>query len=244
MSYCFVIPNYNHIRGFRELVVSLAQFALPVIIVNDASDEAVRVQLEHIAQELDYVELIHHKVNQGKGGAVQTGLKAAYERQFSHALQIDADGQHDFNDIAKFLAASQSRPEEVISGAPVYDESVPKHRLYGRYITHFWVFIETWSRTLKDTMCGFRVYPLRHYMALAQNVSLGRRMDFDIEVLVRLYWAGVNTHFIPTHVHYPQDGHSHFRGFEDNLRISWLHTRLVFGMLIRVPLLLKNKVTQ
>ena len=102
--------------------------------------------------------------------------------------------------------------------------------------------IETLGLQIKDTMCGFRVYPLAAYDQLAQQQSLGKRMDFDIEVMVRLYWQGCNVQFIPTKVIYPEEGLSHFRAFEDNVLISWMHTRLCFGMLVRIPQLLMRNI--
>ncbi|OSM49757.1 acyltransferase, partial [Aeromonas salmonicida subsp. salmonicida] len=150
---------------------------------------------------------------------------------FSHALQVDADGQHDLADIPALLAEAHRDPEALISGRPVYDDSVPKGRLYGRYITHVWVWIETLSFTIKDSMCGFRVYPLAASCALLEQVALGRRMDFDTEVMVRLHWAGVAVRFVPTRVIYPADGSSHFQLWRDNRDISWMHTRLVCRLL-------------
>ncbi|MDK2598493.1 glycosyltransferase family 2 protein [Pseudoalteromonas obscura] len=235
MSYCFIIPNYNHIHGFVDLISQLSEYSLPIIIVNDASTESIKSQLVTISQQYPKVVLCHHRFNQGKGGAVQTGLNKAIELGFSHALQVDADGQHNLQDIDTFLSLSKANPEALISGCPVYDESVPKHRYYARYITHFWVCVETLSKELKDTMCGYRVYPLTAYDQLASGSSLGKRMDFDIEVMVKLYWQKTPFKFVPTKVHYPENGISHFKALDDNIRISWMHTRLCFGMLWRSP---------
>lgn len=210
-------------------------------MVNDASSEDVKSQLVTIADKVPSLTLLHHQQNQGKGGAVQTGLVYAFKQGFEHAIQIDADGQHDLDDIDNMLALSQQQPNRVISGKPVYDESVPKHRYWARYITHFWVVIETISLQLKDTMCGYRIYPLKPTVELIEQVSLGKRMDFDIEVLVRLFWRGIDTDFIDTKVIYPESGISHFRALEDNVRISWMHTKLCVGMLVRLPLLIARK---
>jgi predicted LPLAT superfamily acyltransferase len=119
---------------------------------------------------------------------------------------------------------------------------VPRARLYGRYATHVWVWINTLSLEIRDTMCGFRVYPLRETMALLARGALPPRMDFDTEVMVRLHWRGVRFVAVPTRVTYPVGGRSHFRLLDDNLRISWMHTRLFGGMLLRLPMLLWRKV--
>lgn len=210
-------------------------------MVNDASSNEAKARLCEVNEKFEQLTLLHHEVNQGKGGAVQTGLKYTAEQGFDYAIQIDADGQHNLNDVSKMLSLSKAHPSDVISGRPVYDDSVPKHRYWARYITHFWVVVETLSFSLKDTMCGYRIYPLKPCYELMQKVNLGKRMDFDIEILVRLYWKGVNTRFFKTKVIYPEEGISHFRALEDNVRISWMHTRLCFGMLIRIPKLLFRK---
>ncbi|GIC76886.1 glycosyltransferase family 2 protein [Moritella sp. F3] len=244
MSYCIVIPNYNHIVVIDKLLGDLAQYNLPVIMVNDGSDADSAAFMQTLANKYSYVTLVSHRHNQGKGAAVQTGLKYAHDMGFSHVLQVDADGQHDITDITKLVALSQAQPNKLISGQPIYNESVPKHRYYARYLTHVWVWIETLSFDIKDTMCGFRVYPLAETLALlAKHNSVGQYMAFDTEIMVRLYWDGVTTTFLPTKVNYPENGVSHFRLWEDNVAISWMHTRLVFGMLKRLPQLLLRKLS-
>lgn len=242
MSYCFVIPNYNHTILLDELITTLAQFNLPMIMVNDASHQQATELFRDLATKHSSLRVIEHKENQGKGGAVQTGLCAAFEQGYSHALQVDADGQHDLNDVEKLLAESRQFPAALISGKPIYDDSIPKHRYYARNITHFWVWVETLSCKIKDTMCGYRVYPLAATVGLIQQQKLGKRMDFDIEVMVKLFWQNIELRFIDTAVDYPEHGISHFRALEDNILISWLHTRLFFGMLLRIPSLLLRKL--
>ena len=243
MSYCIVIPNYNHTILLDELITTLTRFDLPIIMVNDASHEQATQLFRDLAANHTRLSVIEHDINQGKGGAVQTGLCAAYAQGYSHALQVDADGQHDLNDVQKFLTESKAHPEALISGKPIYDDSIPKHRYYARNITHFWVWIETLSFKIKDTMCGYRVYPLAASVGLIQQQKLGKRMDFDIEVMVKLFWQNIELRFIDTAVDYPEHGVSHFRALEDNLLISWMHTRLFFGMLVRIPMLLLRKLT-
>lgn len=241
MKFCFVIPCYNHDTVIRTTVEALSAFNYPIIIVDDGSQLSTKDILISIADDFALVELVHHQENQGKGAAMQTGLQLAIERQFSHALQVDADGQHDIADVEPMLAEATLFPHALISGRPVYDETIPKSRYYGRFITHFWVSVETLSFKIIDSMCGYRVYPLSEYQTLVKQATLGRRMDFDTEVMVRLAWQGVALRFINTKVHYPEFGLSHFDAVKDNILISKMHTRLFFGMLIRLPTLLIRK---
>lgn len=244
MRIALVIPNYNHRLAIADTLEQLDALALPCYLVNDGSDDDTRFLLMELADKYHWVTLVHHPFNRGKGAAVMTGLRQAYQDGFTHALQVDADGQHNLADIPAMLAQAKARPDALISGLPQYDESVPKGRLYGRYLTHFWVWVETLSFDIKDSMCGFRVYPLAATEALFITQPLGERMDFDIEVLVRLYWQGVAVIHIPTQVIYPKDGISHFQGVKDNVRISVMHTQLFFGMLLRQPRRLWQKMIQ
>ncbi|HDT3686986.1 glycosyltransferase [Klebsiella aerogenes] len=242
-SPCVLIPCYNHGAMMPRVLARLQPFGLPCIVVDDGSDSSTRQQLERLAAETANLTLIRLPQNAGKGAAVIRGLQAAAQAGFSHTVQVDADGQHAIEDIPQLLALAQAHPEALISGQPIYDDSIPRSRLYGRWITHVWVWIETLSLQLKDSMCGFRVYPVTPTLQLAQRVSLGQRMDFDTEVMVRLYWQGNTSYFAPTRVTYPPDGLSHFDAIKDNCRISLMHTRLFLGMLPRIPSLLFRRAS-
>jgi hypothetical protein len=144
-------------------------------------------------------------------------------------------------DLPCFLELARTHPDAIIAGCPVYDESVPALRLYARYLTHVWVWINTLSFAIRDSMCGFRAYPLAPVMRLIARHQVGRRMNFDTDIIVRLFWDGVPVRNLPTRVSYPTDGVSHFRGFLDNVLISRMHATLFFGMLLRLPVLLGRK---
>ncbi|HEX8779174.1 MAG TPA: glycosyltransferase family 2 protein [Rhodanobacter sp.] len=235
---CALIPIYNHGSTIAATVQALRAHGLPVLIVDDGSDAATRNVLDALVRDTDEVRLLRLPHNQGKGRALDTGLRAAYAAGYTHALQIDADGQHDTADAPRFLAESRARPEALVCGAPLYDASVPRARLYGRYITHVCVWLETLSLAIRDSMCGYRLYPLAAVCAEIARKPLPARMDFDTEAAVRLAWRGVPVVNLPTRVIYPANGLSHFRMFSDNLRISAMHTRLLLGMLPRAPRLL------
>lgn len=236
---CVVIPVYNHEHAIGKVVDQVLAHDLPCILVDDGSSPGCAAVLDAlVAAHPGRVVLERHAVNQGKGGAVLTGFRRAEQDGYSHVLQVDADGQHSVADIPRFLDAARARPQAVVAGCPIYDESVPALRLYARYLTHVWVWINTLSLAIRDSMCGFRVYPVAPVLALAARRKLGLRMNFDIEILVRLYWDGVQVVNLPTKVGYPEDGVSHFKAWTDNVLITRLHVALFFGMLPRIPSLL------
>lgn len=241
-----LVPVYDHEHAVGAVVDAILARGLPCLLVDDGSSAAcqrvlVDLAARHAAQG-HAVHLIRLPENQGKGGAIMAGFEEAARLGFSHALQIDADGQHDTTCIAQFLSLAETSPRAMICGYPVYDESVPRLRLFARYLTHVWVWINTMSFAVRDSMCGLRVYPLGAVVPLVRANRIGKRMEFDIEVMVRLVWLGVTIVNVPTRVTYPTDGISHFRAWRDNVLISAMHTRLFFGMLPRLPLLLWRKV--
>jgi glycosyltransferase involved in cell wall biosynthesis len=242
-SVCAVIPVFDHERAVGAVLEGIRRAELPCIVVDDGSGPACAAELDRLAAELGAVQLVRLPVNAGKGAAVSAGLEAAAAAGHSHVVQIDADGQHCLEDLPAFLEASRAEPDALICGRPVFDRSVPRSRLYGRYLTHVCVWLNTLSLDIPDAMCGFRVYPLRPTLELLRSVHMGRRMDFDIEVLVRLHWRGQPMRWLDTPVRYPSDGVSHFRLGLDNLLISSVHLRLMLGMLTRLPVLLARRVT-
>jgi glycosyltransferase involved in cell wall biosynthesis len=232
---CAVIPVYDHEHAVGRVVAELIRNSLPCVLVDDGSGPACARELQRIAAALPGVSLERLEVNQGKGAAVTAGLIAARAARYTHALQVDADGQHTLADVPRFVAAARETPDSLICGRPLFDDSIPKSRRYGRYLTHALVWLNTLSLEVPDAMCGFRVYPLRPVLDLLEQERLGRRMDFDIEILVRLHWRGVPMRWLDTRITYPIDGVSHFRMGLDNLLISRLHARLFLGMLARLP---------
>ena len=156
-SPCVLIPCYNHGAMMSGVLDRLQPFNLPCIVVDDGSDKTTQDELARLAAEYGNLTLIRLPVNAGKGAAVISGIQAAADAGFSHAVQVDADGQHAIEDIPRLLALAKEHPAALISGQPIYDDSVPRSRLYGRWVTHIWVWIETLSMQLKDSMCGFRV---------------------------------------------------------------------------------------
>ena len=228
-----VIPHYNHSATVGAVVEKLQQFGLPVLIVDDGSSPVHKAVLEQFPQN-EQLSLLFCPKNGGKGAAVKAGLMQAQKLGFSHAIQVDADGQHNLDDIQQMLAYSQQQPNAVVCGRPIYGDDAPKARLYGRKITNFWIAINTLSTDIEDGMCGFRLYPLSSTVPLLEQEKLGNYMDFDIEILVRLHWRKIPMIWIDTPVKYESSGVSHFRGWADNWLISKMHARLFFGMLKRL----------
>ena len=240
---CVVIPVYNHPHRIADLVAQIQALGLPVFLIDDGSETQCASLLQRVAKETAGVTLITLPRNCGKGTAVVTGLRLAYTEGFSHALQIDADGQHAPADIPRFIAVAQRYPEAVVSGDRIYSHA-PRSRRFARKLTDFWVCVNTLSREIRDSMCGFRLYPLAATTCLLAHTEVGARMDFDSDIIVRLFWQGCRVLHVSTPVIYAAEIPSHFDVVNDNMRITWMHTRLFFGMLRRLPVLLWQAITR
>lgn len=226
MRLCAVIPTYDNPRTVAAVVDGIRAHGLPVLLVDDGSHAEGRAACDTITAA-GAAELIRRARNGGKGAAVKDGLAAARQRGYTHALQVDADGQHDLAAVPAMLAAAAAAPAALVLGRPIYDASAPRLRQRARRFMNFCVALEVGGRDkIADAMVGFRVYPLAAVAALGR---LGNRMDFDVEIAVRLVQRGTPTVHVPVAVRYlaaADGGVSHFQPLRDNLRFCWLHSRL------------------
>jgi glycosyltransferase involved in cell wall biosynthesis len=240
---CFIIPVYNHSKPLTAVIDQLRQYHIPCLLIDDGSEPGCADVIQAISQQEPWVSVETHAQNLGKGAAIKSALKLAHSQGYSHAFQIDADDQHNLADISGFLEQAKIHPYCVITGQAIFDTSIPKLRYYSRYLTHIWVWINTLSFQLKDTMCGFRVYPVTILNTFMSNHHTGNHMEFDIEILVKLFRQQVCIESRPTKVNYPEDGLSHFRLWEDNALISRMHATLFISLIVcHIPQLLKKRL--
>jgi len=241
MNYCFIIPHFKHYDAFAKFLPRLVKLGITCIIVDDGSDSPSIDKLEELLFDIKKTSdapelyLLKHSFNRGKGAAFFTGAYYARALGYTHAIQIDADGQHDLKDVADFIEYSNNHPDTIVSGKPYFEDDAPKVRVYGRRVTDFWVALETLSLQIKDSLCGYRVYPLQQVEHILDAYHIGVRMDFDTEMLVKAVWLDIPLHFMPTKVIYPEGAVSHFNYTRDNFLLISLHIKLIFGMLVRSP---------
>jgi glycosyltransferase involved in cell wall biosynthesis len=210
------------------------------VVVDGSTDGSVEALLQRAAADPGLrVWVLPH--NQGKGAAVLHGLQAAQAAGFTHALTMDADGQHPAALIPAFMQASLQRPEAMVLGRPVFDASAPLLRVRGRRVSNAWTNLETLGAGVADSLYGFRVYPVAALAAVMRRQRWMRRFDFDTEAVVRLAWRGVKPLNLDAPVKYlsaEEGGVSHFRYGRDNLLLTWMHTRLMLEFALRLPGLL------
>lgn len=232
-----ILPSYNS----GTLLVQTARAALahwqPVWVVLDGSEDFSVEEIKALAQEEADLQVIHLKGNHGKGGAALVAMHEALKAGFSHALVMDADGQHPADKIGEFMELSQEQPRAMILGEPVFDADAPPERVKGRRIGNAFTHFETLWGGVHDSLFGFRLYPLAESTAILDSIRTARRFDFDTELVVRLFWAGVRPINRPVPVTYPKresGGVTHFKYLRDNLLLVGTHTRLCFLLFPRL----------
>ncbi len=245
VTHLVLIPSYNTGARLVETVREARRLWSPVWVVVDGSTDGSGEKLSLMAAGDPGLRVLILARNQGKGAAMLHGLRAALAAGFTHALSMDADGQHPASAIPQFMAASQANPGALILGAPVFDASAPWIRVHGRRVSNGLANLETLWTGIGDSLCGYRVYPIAPLCAVMENRRWMRRFDFEAEAAVRLAWRGLPIVNLPAHVRYfgPEEGGvSHFNYWRDNALLAWMHLRLMLGFLARLPALLSRRI--
>ncbi len=244
-THLVLIPSYNPGPTLVETVRAARGHWAPVWVVVDGSTDGSTRLLRELAGGDAALRLILLPENRGKGAAVFEGLRQAQAAGFTHVLTMDADGQHPAELIAEFMATSRERPEAMVLGKPIFAADAPALRVQGRKVSNAWADLETLWMGIGDSLYGFRVYPIAPLLKIMQANHWMRRFDFDPEAVVRLCWAGVPPLNKEAPVRYlrPEEGGvSHFRYLRDNALLTWMHTRLFLGFLLRLPRLLARRL--
>jgi glycosyltransferase involved in cell wall biosynthesis len=245
-SHLVMIPSYNPGSKVDATVREARAHWNPVWVVIDGSTDGSTERLRAMATTDPGLRIIELPQNRGKGAAVLEGLTAAAAAGFTHVLTMDSDGQHPAHCIPDFMQASARDPACMVLGKPVFDSAAPQLRVKGREISNWWANLETLWMGIGDSLFGFRVYPIAPLEQIMRSQRWMRRFDFDPEAVVRLAWAGVRPINLPAPVRYfrtDEGGVSHFRYFRDNRLLTWMHTRLFIGFLLRLPGLVVRRLS-
>lgn len=244
-SHLVLIPSYNPGPKIRSTVLDALKFWNPVWVVVDGSNDGSIELLKSLACDEPGLRVISLPVNSGKGAAVLEGLRIAQGEGFTHILTMDSDGQHPAHMIPVFMKESSDSPDAMVLGVPDFGDEAPSLRVKGRKISNWWANLETFWQGIGDSLFGFRVYPISPLRKVMEKNRWMRRFDFDPEAAVRLCWQGVQPINIKAPVRYfskEEGGVSHFQYFRDNKLLTWMHTRLMFEMVLRSPALIYRKL--
>lgn len=242
MRLLILIPSYNTGPDLLARTVESALGQWPdVWVVMDGSTDGSEEVVRTLLPQHPGLRLIEQRPNRGKGAAVLNGIEQAQREGFTHALAMDADGQHPALHVPVFVRLSEQHPEAMLLGCPQFGPEAPQLRVQGRKISNAWTNIETLGWGIGDSLFGMRVYPIEALLKAFASSSFGRRFDFDTEMAVRIAWQGVPVINVPTPVRYlsqAEGGVSQFRYLRDNTLLTWMHARLLIGFFIRLPLLM------
>jgi len=245
-SHLILIPSYNTGGRVLQTVWDARRIWQPVWVIVDGSTDGTLDALQALARDDRHVRVLSLPHNQGKGAAILHGLRAAEAAGFTHAMTMDADGQHPTDKIREFMAASAANPGTLVLGRPVFDASAPRVRVHGRKLSNWCTELETLGAGIGDSLYGFRVYPIAPLREIMERQPWMRRFDFDAEAAVRLVWRGVRPINLAAPVRYfrPEEGGvSHFCYLRDNALLTWMHTRLILEGLLRLPILLGRRLS-
>lgn len=244
-THLVLIPSYNPGAKVDDTVRGARRQWTPVWVVVDGSTDGSAERLQAMARDDSGLRVLVLPRNQGKGAAVLHGLEQASAAGFTHVLTMDSDGQHDSASIPAFMAASMKQPDAMILGVPQFDASAPALRVKGRRVSNWWANLETLWVGIGDSLFGMRVYPVHELLAVMRANHWMRRFDFDPEAAVRLAWRGVMPVNVPARVRYyaaGEGGVTHFRYLRDNALLTWMHTRLFVGFVLRLPMLMARRL--
>ncbi|MGL5979683.1 MAG: DUF2062 domain-containing protein [Phocaeicola sp.] len=225
-----VIPTYNNAATIAQVVNDVNQWAAHVLVVNDGSTDETETILHGLG-----VNRIGYSKNRGKGYAIRQSFRYAMEQGYQYVLTIDSDGQHYASDLATFATYLEEYPERLVVGARnLQADNMPSKNTFANKFSNFWFWVET-GQKMEDTQSGFRLYPLKR---MGKISFLSNRYEFEVEVIVRSAWKGVEVCNVPIQVYYPpqEERVSHFKPLKDFTRISILNTFLVLiALLVYYP---------
>ena len=232
-THLVIIPSYNTGPALLETLIEVRRAWSPVWLVIDGSTDGSANAAERLAQDEEF-RVLRLPRNGGKGAAVFSGIQEAAKLGFTHALTIDADGQHPADHIPRFMAASVSSPGSLVLGNPLFGPEAPVARVKGRRLSNSLAHLQTGSPAIADCLFGMRVYPIADLLAVMASRRTMRGFDFDPEAAVRLCWRGLPCINLATPVRYRRSedgGVSHFRYGRDNWLLTRMHVRLLAGRL-------------
>jgi glycosyltransferase involved in cell wall biosynthesis len=243
-THLVILPSYNTGPQLRDVVAEVLQHWPAVMVVIDGSTDGSERAILELARHEPALSVIVLPRNSGKGAAFLAGARAAHARGYTHALAMDADGQHPAAKIAEFMEISRRHPDALVLGRPIFPSNIPKERLHGRKISVALVRCSILGAGIDDPLYGFRIYPLGPLLDVLGPRRTGRRYDFDSEAAVRLCWSGVRPINVPAPVRYftrAEGGVSHFHYVRDNLALARMHVQLFFELIGRIPEVLRHR---
>ncbi len=231
-SICAIVPTYNNGGTIIDVVRRvLAEIEHLIVVVDGSTDATTDLLRAEQSKQPERLTVVMSDTNRGKGVALHLGMDTARRMGFTHAITIDADGQHYPEDIPLLVEAHMAQPDAIILGSRLLkQDNMPAQNTFANRFSNFWFAVQTGLR-LPDTQSGFRLYPLDN---LHGERWMTARYEAELTLLVFSAWAGVPIVPVNVRVYYPPQNErvSHFRPAYDFARISLLNTLLCLLALV------------
>jgi len=238
LSYCVIIPTYNHANAIAGVIKAVSGFTHDIIVINDGSTD----NTSEILKGFNHITVVEYKKNHGKGYALRTGFKTAIEKGFEYAITIDSDGQHRAEEIPLFTSVITGNPGALVVGSRnLSAENMPGGNTFANNFSNFWFRLQT-GLNLPDTQSGYRLYPLKKTERIK---TISGRYEYELELLVRAAWRDIPLIPVQVSVIYAEGKErvTHFRPYADFIRISVLNTFLtIIAMVYARPARLIRKL--
>lgn len=232
MNPVVIIPALNPDERLISLVGQLSKSGLPVVVVDDGSDQAHQVIFE-ILKSHQNCEILRHPANLGKGAALKSGLRHALEHcpGAPGFVTADADGQHSVEDIQKVASALPRHPDALILGTRDFSGAdVPFNSRWGNRITTF-VYALSTGRRCADTQTGLRGIPAA--LAPACLEVKGDRYEYEMNQLLWMGKSDVPLVPVPIRTIYLDENRSsHFHPLRDSAKIYFNILRFSLSSLL------------
>ena len=220
LNCCILVPTYNNQKSLASVLQDLQLYTSSILVVNDGSTD----DTSQILENFTHLDLHHFPENRGKGAALDHGFKMALDLGYDYAITIDSDGQHYPDDLEIFLTELENRDENapellLVGDRNMGQDGIPGKSSLGNKFSNFWYLVVTGTQ-LSDTQSGYRLYPLKIVTPIKLYTN---KFEYEIEIIVKSSWRGVEVKNIPIKVLYEDNRVTHFRPFWDITRIVMLY---------------------
>lgn len=210
MKVCVIIPALNAERTIFDLVTNLVVLGHSVVVIDDGSTDNTNPEATRAG-----ATVIVHEVNRGKGAALKTGFKYALEHNSEAVITIDADGQHNYEEVSKFTQAAQGASDIILGSRMGDTQDMPPIRILANRLSSFMISRIIGQR-IDDSQCGFRLIKT---WVLRKVKLVTHEYDTESELLIKAAREGFTIATVPVQTIYSDDQVSHINPFFISFRV-------------------------
>lgn len=212
MRTCVLIPAFNEASYIADVVERARQHVVDVVVIDDGS----RDRTADIAQAAGAICLQLPK-NCGKASALRAGIAYARERNFTHVITLDGDGQHHPEDIRVMLRVAEETGADLIIGARSFDRALMPGPRYFSNVIGSRLASALVGREIRDSQSGFRLFRLDK---LEGAKLRSRCYELEMEILIKMARSGCTIAHAPIRMVYDEgQARSKMKPVRDTVRV-------------------------